>query len=133
MQNCAQNNFYRLLGNKMWLLGKFQNYNICLNIWCRAIFYPKNKRFGSFLSTKENSLVVSFIVFPDSNIKNGPKLKNLEKHKKSHFLIMGTSFQNALKSWIFGVRLWFFLQITYFCLNFLAIPLDFSQHFPVLL
>ena len=98
MLNCAQNHFYRLLGNKMWLLGTFQNFNICLNICCRAIFDPKNKRFGSFLSTKENSLVVSFIVFPDSNIKNGPKFKNLEKHKKPHFLIMGTSFQNALKS-----------------------------------
>ena len=133
MQNCAQNHFYCLLGNKMMLLDTFQNLNICLNICCRAILDPKNKRFGSFLWTRQNSLVISLIVFPGSSIKNGPKLKNLEKHKKSHFLIMGTSFQNALKSWIFGVKLWFFLQITYFCLYFLAIPLDFPQHFPVLL
>ena len=59
--------------------------NASLNICYGAILDPKNERFGPFLSTKQNSLVISLIVFPDSNIKNGPKFKNLEKHKKSHF------------------------------------------------
>ena len=54
-------------------------------ICCRAILDPKNKRFGYFLSTKQNSLVIPVIVFPDSNTKNGLKFQNLENHKKKTF------------------------------------------------
>ena len=82
----------------MMLLDAFQNLNICSNVFCRAILDPENKRFELFRLTKQNSLVISGMVFPDSNSKNGPKFKNLENHEKSHFSIMGTSFQNALKS-----------------------------------
>ena len=88
MQNCAQNYFYRLLGNKMWILDTFQNLNICLNICCRAILDLKNERFGSFLSTKKNSLVISLMVFPDSHQK-WPKIQKSWKTQNITFLDYG--------------------------------------------
>ena len=105
-------------------------FNICLNIYRRAISDPKNKRFESFVSTKQNCLVISVIVFTDSNTKNGPKFQNLENHNKSHFLIMGTSFQNALKSWIFEVGPCFFFANNVFLPIFFRYALGFFTAFP---
>ena len=80
MQNCAQNHFDRLLGNNVDL-DTFWNLNICLYVCRQAILDPENKRFESFISTKQNSLMIPVIVFPDSNTKNGTEFKNLEKYK----------------------------------------------------
>ena len=104
-----------------------------LKICHTALLDPKNKRLKSQFPIEENSLIISVIVFPDLTTNNDPKFQNREIYKKKIFLFMGASFLNAMKSLIFGVRLCFFLQITYFCLYFLAMPLDFTQQIPVLL
>ena len=89
MQNCAQNHFYRLLGNKMWLLDTFQNLNICLNICCRAILDPKNKRFGSFLSTKKKQFGDIIDRFSRFKHQKWPKIQKSWKTQKITFLDYG--------------------------------------------
>ena len=101
-----------------WFWAQFWISITFLKICLTAMLDPKNKRLKSQFSTEENSLVISVIIFLDLTTKNGLKFKNLENHKKLHFLFMGASFLNALKTWIFGVRVCFFFASNVFLPTF---------------